>query len=52
VPVSETTFELLDLEGQMIFEIDGDGTISGFELWFDVPGWSPYRRWRLKKAES
>jgi CubicO group peptidase (beta-lactamase class C family) len=50
VPTEEDVFELLDFEGQMVFERAPDGEVQGMELWFDMPGWSPYRRWGFEKA--
>jgi CubicO group peptidase (beta-lactamase class C family) len=50
VPTTDDTFELLDFRGQALFARDGDGAVTDLEVWFDMPCWSPYRRWRFRRA--
>jgi hypothetical protein len=50
VPREEDVFELLEFEGQVLFARDAEGHITGFELWFGMPDWSPYRRWNFDKV--
>ncbi len=49
VPTAPDSFELLELEGQVTFQRDAEDKLTGFDLWFGVPGWSPYRQWHFDK---
>jgi hypothetical protein len=48
-PTEPDIFELVEFEGQVLFERGTDGTISSFDVWFGQPDWSPYRRWTFEK---
>jgi CubicO group peptidase (beta-lactamase class C family) len=50
VPVTRDCFELLELEGQLLFERDPDGEVKEVTFWFGYPGWSPYRKWTFEKV--
>jgi len=49
VPVAPDTLELLDLEGQIIYQRDTTNKITGIRLWVGEPEWSPYRAWNFSK---
>ena len=51
-PTELDAFELIEFEGQVLFEREPDGIISRFDVWFDQPDWSPYRRWTFDKLEA
>jgi len=51
-PTAPDRFELLELEGQITFDRGPEGDIDGFDLWFGVPGWSPYRQWRFERKRA
>jgi CubicO group peptidase (beta-lactamase class C family) len=49
-PTEPDVFELIEFEGQVLFERAPDGTIQSFDVWFGQPDWSPYRRWTFNKV--
>lgn len=52
VPTEKDLFELVELVGQITCQRDSEGAITGFDLWFGMPDWSPYRKWHFEKIGS